>query len=96
MQTELAYPGTLLNNCSLLLWKERYLKGRYDLETEDEVKCQALEDRNPLQSEEFTNPYAQSEWCVSLDLGDPSRPSTLFGVTEDIRCEDKSKSFQHL
>ena len=86
---------TLLNNCSFELWKERYLNGRYDSETEDEAKRQALADRAPLQSERYTNPYAQSEWCVSLKVCDDFMPSTLFGVTEDIRCKDKSKSLRH-
>ena len=94
-ETERQNPGTLLNNCSFELWHKGYVHGEYDEASEKAYKTRALANRIPSADKSINDPYAPSEWCAALELGDSSKLSVLFGVTEDVCCNDPSNSAQH-
>ena len=84
---EMLCPGTLLNNCSYNLWRQRYVvrqgaRGRVNpLE-----KAQPWLGKSTSASGEEQERHI-SEWALQLAIGQKDIV-TLFGCTEDVHCED--------
>ena len=93
-QLEIDRPGTLLNNCSYELWRERYV-------TRQEVvgKANPLRLKEPLsQRMSLTTKRDQhrhiSQHAVQLSM--TGGVATLFGCTEDMQCDHADVHMQEL
>ena len=98
-QVERAHPGTLLNNCSYALWRERYAR-----QTRADVNRPRphggaghrtpLEHVRPREGAPLRHMWNHiSDWTLRLPIGD--RHVVLLGCTEDVRCTDAQHADKH-
>ena len=91
---ERTHPHSLLNNCSYLLWRERYVaKDIREAEQAQrhgrQVKVAPLRDLQPQQGPRHVNSWNHiSEWTLRAEV--QCGHVVLFGCTEDVVCTDKT------
>ena len=93
------HPGSLLNNCSYLLWKERYVnkdirEAQQAQENGRTPKVIPLQQAQPAPGSPKEHTWNHiSEWTLRAKLH--NQHVVLFGCTEDVYCDNDDANTQH-